>query len=134
MVSVHLHICTHILLAHLLIFHFFFQCTSSNYLSQLQMIWSSFPGLCSKSWISTANSRRKEASPLYIIKTAHCVKYQNFFCNFIKKRLCIRCFSANFAKFLRTPFLQNSVGRLLLDKEIGTVISNLEHDRTNSLS
>ena len=33
---------------------------------------------------------------------------------FIKKRLWHRCFSVNFVKFLRTPFLQNPSGRLLL--------------------
>ena len=32
----------------------------------------------------------------------------------LKKRLWHRCFPANFAKFLRTPFLQNTSGRLLL--------------------
>ena len=32
-----------------------------------------------------------------------------------KKRLWHRCFPANFPKFLRTPFLQNISGRLLLD-------------------
>ena len=32
----------------------------------------------------------------------------------LKKRLLHRCFPVNFAKFLRTPFLQNSSGRLLL--------------------
>ena len=31
-----------------------------------------------------------------------------------KKRLRYRCFPVNFAKFLRTPFLQNTSGRLLL--------------------
>ena len=35
-------------------------------------------------------------------------------CSFIKKRLWHRCFPVNFAKFLRTPFLQNTSGRLLL--------------------
>ena len=30
------------------------------------------------------------------------------------KRLCHRCFPVNFAKFLRTPFLQNTFGQLLL--------------------
>ena len=35
-------------------------------------------------------------------------------CNFIKKRLWHRCFPVNFAKFLRTPFSQNTSGRLLL--------------------
>ena len=29
-----------------------------------------------------------------------------------KKRLCRRCFSMNFAKFLRTPFLQNTSGSI----------------------
>ena len=33
----------------------------------------------------------------------------------LKKRLWHRLFSVNFAKFLRTPFLQNNSGRLLLD-------------------
>ena len=31
-----------------------------------------------------------------------------------KKKLWHRCFSVNFAKSLRTPFLQNTSGRLLL--------------------
>ena len=33
---------------------------------------------------------------------------------FLEKRLWHRCFPVNFAKFLRTPFLQNTSGRLLL--------------------
>ena len=33
--------------------------------------------------------------------------------NFIKKTLQYRCFPVNFEKFLRTPFLQNTFGRLL---------------------
>ena len=32
----------------------------------------------------------------------------------LKKRLCHRCFPVNFVKFLRTSFLQNTSGRLLL--------------------
>ena len=32
----------------------------------------------------------------------------------LKKKLWLRCFTVNFAKFLRTPFLQNISGRLLL--------------------
>ena len=32
----------------------------------------------------------------------------------LKKRLWHRCFPVNFAKFLRTPILQNSSGQLLL--------------------
>ena len=34
----------------------------------------------------------------------------------LKKRLWHRCFPVNFAKFLRTPFSQNTSGRLLHDK------------------
>ena len=33
----------------------------------------------------------------------------------LKKRLWNRCFTVNFVKFLRTPFLQNIFGSLLLD-------------------
>ena len=36
-------------------------------------------------------------------------------CNSNKKRLQSRCFPANFGKFLRITFLQNTSGRLLLD-------------------
>ena len=32
----------------------------------------------------------------------------------LKRRLWHRCFPMNFEKFLRTPFLQNTSGRLLL--------------------
>ena len=34
--------------------------------------------------------------------------------NLLKKRLWHRCFPVNFVKFLRTPFSQNTSGRLLL--------------------
>ena len=34
--------------------------------------------------------------------------------NFAKKRLWHRCFPVNFTKFLKTPFAQNTSGRLLL--------------------
>ena len=37
--------------------------------------------------------------------------------NLLKKRLWHRCFPMNFVKYLRTPFLQNTSGRLLLTKE-----------------
>ena len=35
--------------------------------------------------------------------------------NLLKEKLCQRCFPVNFAKFLRTHFLQNTTGRLLLE-------------------
>ena len=50
------------------------------------------------------------------------LKPVSFHCNFrlrpaniIKKRLCLRCFRVNFAKFLGTLFLQNTSRRLLLN-------------------
>ena len=42
--------------------------------------------------------------------------------NSIKKRLQCRCFPVSFAKFLRTPFLENTSGRLLLDFSIHLTI------------
>ena len=38
-------------------------------------------------------------------------------------RLWHRCFPVNFAKFLRTPFLQNTTGRLLIDFTVKPVYS-----------
>ena len=50
-----------------------------------------------------------------------CSMKKGVFRNFTKftgkdlyQRLWYKCFSVNFAKFLRTPFLQNTSGRLLL--------------------
>ena len=49
------------------------------------------------------------------VRVSYLIKFQASACNFIlKKRLWHRCFTVNFAKFLRTPFLQNTSGRLLL--------------------
>ena len=42
------------------------------------------------------------------------IKLEASACSFIKKRLWHRCFPVNFAKFLRTSFLQNTSGWLLL--------------------
>ena len=42
----------------------------------------------------------------------------------LKKRLWYRCFSVNFVKFLRTPFLQTTSGRLLLSCEISKIFKN----------
>ena len=36
----------------------------------------------------------------------------------LKKRLWHRCFPVNFAKFSRTPFLQNNFEQLLLDEDL----------------
>ena len=40
----------------------------------------------------------------------------------LKKRLWHRCFSVKFMKFLRTPLLQNTSGRLLLREDIVLII------------
>ena len=42
------------------------------------------------------------------------IKLQAAPATLLKKSLWHRCFRVNFAKFLRTPFLQNTSGRLLL--------------------
>ena len=39
----------------------------------------------------------------------------------LKERLWHRCFPKNFANFLRTPFLQNTSGRLWLFKSSKTI-------------
>ena len=41
---------------------------------------------------------------------------------FFKKRLWHRCLPVNFAKFLRTPFLQNTSGRLLLKQSASYIL------------
>ena len=46
---------------------------------------------------------KKTSKPAFILK-----KLQAWACNFTKKRLRRRSFSANFAKFFRAPFLQNT--------------------------
>ena len=38
------------------------------------------------------------------------IKLQAYACNFIKRRIQNKCFPVKFAKFLKTPFLQNSSG------------------------
>ena len=43
----------------------------------------------------------------------------------LKKSLCHRCFSVNCARFLRTPFLLNTSGRLPLNEEL-TLIKSYE--------
>ena len=42
----------------------------------------------------------------------------------LKERHWHRCFPVNFAKFLRTPFLQNTYGRLLLYIRFSSILSN----------
>ena len=52
----------------------------------------------------------------------------------LKKRLWYRCFPVNFEKFLRTPFLQNTSGRLLLLFRHKTAYSsnNIHHAYKNA--
>ena len=46
------------------------------------------------------------------------------FATLLKKRLWHRCLPVNFAKFLRTPFLQNTCGRMLLSVDV-TLITKI---------
>ena len=50
----------------------------------------------------------------------------------LKKRLWHRCFPVSFAKFLRTPFLQNTSGRLLLN--YATLQCTLDHQPVSLFS
>ena len=50
-------------------------------------------------------------------------------CNFIKKRLWHGCFPENFVKFLTTPSLQNTSGRLLLKAVNYFRKKNLNHQK-----
>ena len=43
----------------------------------------------------------------------------------LKHRLCHRCFLANFVKFLRTPFLQTTSRKLLLNVSLEGIITKL---------
>ena len=45
----------------------------------------------------------------------------------LKKRLWHRCFPVNFVKFLRTPFLQNASGRLLLKEFLESIQISMVH-------
>ena len=53
----------------------------------------------------------------------------------LKKRLLHRCFLVNFVEFLRTPFLQNNSGRLLLKETFAeTPKTNINIDETEFIS
>ena len=56
------------------------------------------------------------------------IKLQGKARNFIKKRLQHRCFDVNIMKFLKTPFLHKTSGRLLLNFELYTfeILSSLK--------
>ena len=47
----------------------------------------------------------------------------------LKKRLWHRCFPVNFVKFLRTPFLQNTSGRLLVEMKLKDIPLTIPGDR-----
>ena len=54
--------------------------------------------------------------------------------NFLKKRLWHRFFPVNFAKFLRTSFLQDTSGRLLLHHYVESWPLKIVHSQVNKLS
>ena len=63
------------------------------------------------------NSREKTCKSLFFNKVAGLRP-----ATLLRMRLWHRCFPVNFAKFLRTPFLQNTSGRLLLPVKLCIVI------------
>ena len=61
------------------------------------IVWNNLKFSCEGHFFRSSHRRSSHLSQLYE-----------------KKSLCCRCFPVNFAKFLRTSFLQNTLGRLLL--------------------
>ena len=72
----------------------------------------SFRGvLCKKMFLEISkNSQENTCGSLFFNKVAGLKP-----ATLLKKRLWRRCFPVNFVKFLRTPFLQNTSERLLLE-------------------
>ena len=64
--------------------------------------------ICSNSTMKTAENLVRSSNRRSSLRAA----------TLLKKRLWHRCFPVNFAKFLRTPFLQNTSERLLLSSKI----------------
>ena len=68
------------------------------------------------------NSQEKTCTRVIFLNKVACLQACKFIkketlaqvCNFIKKETLQKCFPVNFAKFLRTPFLQKTSGGLLL--------------------
>ena len=74
------------------------------------------------------SSHQRCSIEIVVLKNFHKIHTRNHLCRsvffnkvaalrpvtLLKRRLWHRCFPVNFVKFLRTPFLQNTSGRLLL--------------------
>ena len=57
------------------------------------------------------------------------IKLQALACDFVKKRLWLRCFSVNFSKFLKAPFLIERLRWLLLKERSEFQIESLQRER-----
>ena len=58
------------------------------------------------------------------------VKFRREPATLLKKRLWHRYFPVNFANFLRTPFLQNTTGRLLLNRNFNIEITSRKNNHS----
>ena len=104
------HVCTHFL--HFLLLRSFGR-NARFYLSLRQLLSSSYKNEQEMNFlkkISTNFHRSVFSARDFFKNKVPCLRPGTV----LKKRLQHRCFSVNFAKILRVPFLQNTSGRLLL--------------------
>ena len=69
---------------------------------------------CRTLLVSFFSNRQMQPPQVFYVLCSMCLRPATL----LKKGLWHRCFPENFAKFLRTPFLQNNSGRLLLNLTI----------------
>ena len=85
--------------------------STTTYMCEISSILLKF---CARFWQISIFSARKEWQTCTFRSSRRRCSVE--LATILKKRLWHRCFPVNFAKFLRTPFLQNTSGWLLLFK------------------
>ena len=73
--------------------------------------------VCKKVFLEVSKIHRKRPVPESLFNKVASLRPATL----LKKRLWHRCFPVNFVKFLTTPFLQNTSGRLLLQNSVNDV-------------
>ena len=91
--------------------------STTTYMCEISSILLKF---CARFWQISIFSARKEWQPCTFRSSRRRCSVEP--ATVLKKRLWHRCFPVNFAKFLRTPFLENTSGWQLLFK---MALSNL---------
>ena len=73
--------------------------------------------VCKKVFLEVSKIHRKRPAPESLFNKVASLRPATL----LKKRLWHRCFPVTFVKFLTTPFLQNTSGRLLLQNSVNDV-------------